>query len=92
MTVFVFYRTSKKPLESILIGASARSVAAVTMLPFTVLKTRYEVSDWKLEDHIVYTDRGVATSYIYAKMVRTHLGQKYGRFYHSSDGVLILCV
>lgn len=40
------FETSKKPLESVLIGASARSVAAITMLPFTVLKTRYESGEF----------------------------------------------
>jgi len=38
------FEHSKSPIESMLIGGSARSVAVVTMLPFTVLKTRYEVS------------------------------------------------
>lgn len=40
------FEASKKPLESVMIGASARSVAAVTMLPFTVLKTRYESGEF----------------------------------------------
>ena len=37
------FEHTKNPLESMLIGGTARSVAVVTMLPFTVLKTRYEV-------------------------------------------------
>lgn len=36
--------TDPHPVESLLMGATARSVAAVAVLPFTVLKTRYEVS------------------------------------------------
>lgn len=37
------FEHSKSPIESMLIGGTARSIAVVTMLPFTVLKTRYEV-------------------------------------------------
>lgn len=36
------FEHTKSPVTSMLIGASARSVAVVTMLPFTVIKTRYE--------------------------------------------------
>lgn len=36
----------KSPLETMLVGGSARSVAVVTMLPFTVLKTRYESGEY----------------------------------------------
>lgn len=41
------FRTSN-PLpasESLLFGAAARSVAAVSTIPFTVVKTRYEVRE-----------------------------------------------
>ena len=31
-------------LESIMLGATARSISGVTMIPFTVIKTRFEVS------------------------------------------------
>lgn len=31
--------------EAVLLGAGARAVAGVCMLPFTVIKTRFEVSD-----------------------------------------------
>lgn len=41
------YQHSKNPLESMLIGGTARSVAVVTMLPFTVLKTRYESGNFQ---------------------------------------------
>ena len=38
------YETEKKRMvESILIGATARTVSVVTVIPFTVIKTRYEV-------------------------------------------------
>jgi len=40
------FQHSKSPLESMVIGGTARSIAAVTMLPFTVLKTRYESKDF----------------------------------------------
>lgn len=39
---------SSNPLpasESLLFGATARSVAAVATIPFTVVKTRYEVRE-----------------------------------------------
>lgn len=32
------------PLHAAVFGAGARAVAATTFLPFTVIKTRYEVS------------------------------------------------
>lgn len=38
---------SKSPVESMMIGGSARSVAVITMLPFTVLKTRYESGEFR---------------------------------------------
>lgn len=37
---------SKSPIESMIIGGSARSVAVVTMLPFTVIKTRIESGEF----------------------------------------------
>ncbi|XP_067670834.1 mitochondrial glycine transporter B-like [Haliotis asinina] len=37
-----FGTTDPHPMESLLLGATARSVAAVAVLPFTVIKTRYE--------------------------------------------------
>jgi len=40
------FQHSKSPIESMLIGASARTVAVITMLPFTVLKTRYESGEF----------------------------------------------
>lgn len=53
------FEHSKKPLESMLIGGSARSVAVVTMLPFTVLKTRYESGEF----HYKNMYRGLSTIY-----------------------------
>nr|Q6DE75.1 RecName: Full=Mitochondrial glycine transporter; AltName: Full=Solute carrier family 25 member 38 [Xenopus laevis]AAH77266.1 MGC80014 protein [synthetic construct] len=37
-----FSERDPKPLESVMLGAGSRTVAAVCMLPFTVVKTRYE--------------------------------------------------
>ncbi|XP_045213240.2 mitochondrial glycine transporter-like isoform X2 [Mercenaria mercenaria] len=50
---------SKSPLESMIIGGSARSVAVVTMLPFTVLKTRYESGEFHYNNMV----RGFSTIY-----------------------------
>ena len=42
--LFLNYRSEKPDaLESVMIGASARTLAGVTVLPITVMKTRYEV-------------------------------------------------
>lgn len=35
-------------LEAALLGAGARAVAGVVMLPVTVIKTRFEVSVWRV--------------------------------------------
>lgn len=53
------FGTSQTPLESMLIGGSARSVAVVTMIPFTVLKTRYESGEFKYKNMF----RGLITIY-----------------------------
>ncbi|KAM8930333.1 mitochondrial glycine transporter [Pelodytes ibericus] len=37
-----FYEKDPTPIESVLLGAGSRTVAGVCMLPFTVVKTRYE--------------------------------------------------
>lgn len=37
-----FGSSDPHPLESVLMGASARAVSGLTMLPFTVIKTRFE--------------------------------------------------
>ncbi len=42
------------PLQAILLGAGARCVAGVCMLPITVIKTRFEVC----KDLIILIDRG----------------------------------
>ena len=42
---FLLYSTDNpSAMESLMLGASARSVSGVAMLPITVIKTRYEVS------------------------------------------------
>ncbi|CAL1526360.1 unnamed protein product, partial [Lymnaea stagnalis] len=41
-----FGSSSPHPLESVILGASARTLAGVMVLPFTVLKTRYESGDF----------------------------------------------
>ncbi|KAG8436426.1 hypothetical protein GDO86_007504 [Hymenochirus boettgeri] len=38
----IFSERDPTPLESVLLGAGSRTVAGVCMLPFTVVKTRYE--------------------------------------------------
>ncbi|XP_075430036.1 mitochondrial glycine transporter isoform X1 [Ascaphus truei] len=38
----LFSERDPRPLESVLLGAGSRTVAGVCMLPFTVVKTRYE--------------------------------------------------
>ena len=48
------------PLQAAMFGAGARAIAATTFLPFTVIKTRYEVSSesgyWLLgEEHACNT-------------------------------------
>ncbi|XP_055875664.1 mitochondrial glycine transporter A-like isoform X1 [Biomphalaria glabrata] len=39
--------TQTHPVESFLFGASARTIAGIVVLPFTVIKTRYESGDFK---------------------------------------------
>lgn len=53
------FEHTKSPLESMVIGGSARSVAVVTMLPFTVLKTRYESGEFKYNNML----RGFSSIY-----------------------------
>ncbi|KAL4240286.1 hypothetical protein ACF0H5_001080 [Mactra antiquata] len=58
------FEHSKKPLEAMLIGGTARSVAVVTMLPFTVLKTRYESGEFHYKNmyrglRLIYTSEGM---------------------------------
>ncbi|KAH9499875.1 hypothetical protein Btru_076810 [Bulinus truncatus] len=38
--------THPHPLESLLIGAAARTIAGIMVLPFTVIKTRYESGEF----------------------------------------------
>ena len=44
---------SLNPLEAIILGISARSVSGICLMPFTVIKTRYEVSDICKYDYIL---------------------------------------
>ncbi|WAQ96692.1 S2538-like protein [Mya arenaria] len=53
------FEHTKSPLESMVIGGSARSVAVVTMLPFTVLKTRYEGGEFRCNNML----RGLTSIY-----------------------------
>jgi len=53
------FEHSKSPLESVLIGGSARSIAVLTMLPFTVIKTRYESGEFCYNNML----RGLVTIY-----------------------------
>lgn len=40
--------TSLNALEAVVLGITARSVSGVCLIPFTVLKTRYEVAIYTL--------------------------------------------
>ncbi|KAH3872288.1 mitochondrial glycine transporter-like [Dreissena polymorpha] len=53
------FETTKSPLESMLIGGTARSVAVVSVLPFTVLKTRYESGEFQYSNML----RGIMSIY-----------------------------
>ena len=44
LLLYICRSSDPHPLESVAMGVSARTVAGISMLPFTVVKTRYEVS------------------------------------------------
>jgi len=61
---------SEKPdaMESVMIGASARTLAGVTVLPITVMKTRYESGEFHYRGliqgiHSTYTKEGIRALY-----------------------------
>uniref|UniRef100_A0A0B7AMB2 Mitochondrial glycine transporter n=1 Tax=Arion vulgaris TaxID=1028688 RepID=A0A0B7AMB2_9EUPU len=47
------------PLESVIMGASARTIVGITVLPFTVLKTRYESGEF----HYKSLSDGIRSTY-----------------------------
>lgn len=52
-----FYRSDQqRALESVVIGAVARTNAVVTLIPITVLKTRYEVCISRMTVYCHYSD------------------------------------
>ncbi|XP_005089247.1 mitochondrial glycine transporter A isoform X2 [Aplysia californica] len=59
---------SPHPLESVAMGASARALAGVAVLPFTVMKTRYESGDFHYRGlfqgmHSTYSKEGIRALY-----------------------------
>ncbi|BFZ03276.1 hypothetical protein BsWGS_06315 [Bradybaena similaris] len=56
------------PVESVVMGASARTVAGIVVLPFTVLKTRYESGEFRYKNlfdgiRSTYTKEGLKALY-----------------------------
>lgn len=57
MILTKFYRSDQqRALESVVIGAVARTNAVVTLIPITVLKTRYEVCIARKTVYCLYSD------------------------------------
>lgn len=57
MILTKFYRSDQqRALESVVIGAVARTNAVVTLIPITVLKTRYEVCISRMTVYCHYSD------------------------------------
>jgi len=57
-----------KPLESMIIGATARANAAILLLPITVMKTRYESGEFRYRSlaqglHSTYSKEGIRALY-----------------------------
>ena len=54
--IIVNFNSSREPtaVQNVLLGFSARSAAGVSLLPITVVKTRYEVSDYTVWKFVVF--------------------------------------